>query len=369
MSRAGRRAGQPVTVLASVLAVWIGLRFLLWQSPFISALPPLPRPALVVPPPATVSQPRIQAPVVAAPVAPVGAGTATPAQVIVPSAPFTIFDPAALASRGEPIDESAAHQLMWLAALAPEGLLSAGSSPRVLTVPVATGPADAPASAEAAHQRWSFTGWAFLRAGGGGTVQPGAVTAPSYGASQAGGVLRYRLAPRSAHAPTAYLRATTALAHSGDRELAAGLSLRPLAAVPLTLMAEGRVSDRTGGLVVRPAVLAVSEFPPLDLPRGFRAESYFQAGQIGSPGATAFADGQVRLTGKIGPVGRGAVRLGAGTWGGIQRGAARLDLGPTAQVDLPLGEGSARLALDYRVRVAGDASPGTGLALTLSTGF
>lgn len=360
-----------MAVLGAVLALWIGVRLFLWQTPFPLALPPLAGQA-----PGTPLSARPSAAVVVAPIAPIRGPTQSaamtivaPAPVLAAPAPFTLFDPAALASRGKPIDESAAHQLMWLAALGPSGTQSLSYTPQVRPAAAPFEPAAVPAPRSPATGRWSFSGWLFLREGSGGAAQIGGPGAPSYGASQAGGVLRYRLAAPGDLAPTAYVRATTALARSDDRELAAGLSVRPIARIPVSVMAEARLRDRAGGVVVRPAIMAVSEFPPVQLPRGLQAEAYLQAGQVGSPDATAFADGQMRVTRDLGWIGQGAVRIGAGTWGGAQRGAARLDMGPTAHLDVPLGNASARLALDYRVRVAGDAAPESGLSLTLSTGF
>ena len=61
--------------------------------------------------------------------------------------------------------------------------------------------------------------------------------------------------------------------------------------------------------------------------------------------------------------------LGAGSWGGIQRDASRLDVGPTLRLDLTVGEVPARVSVDWRERVAGDAAPESGVAATLSTRF
>ena len=58
-----------------------------------------------------------------------------------------------------------------------------------------------------------------------------------------------------------------------------------------------------------------------------------------------------------------------GAWGGAQDGASRLDIGPSAAVSFRLGEGRGRVAADYRIRVAGEAEPASGPALTLSAGF
>jgi hypothetical protein len=216
-------------------------------------------------------------------------------------------------------------------------------------------------------ERWSLDAWAFVR-GGGGRVQ-GGVISPVYGASQGGAVLRYRLAPSSPHRPAAYLRATMAPGGAAEREVALGVAARPVAALPFAAQAEVRYYRAPGIGEFRPAVLIVSEFAPLALPGQIAVEAYAQAGYVGGRLATPFADGQARLTREVADIGQARLRLGGGAWGGAQRGAERVDIGPTATIDIPIAQGSARLALDYRWRLAGDAQPGSGLALTLSTGF
>ena len=71
----------------------------------------------------------------------------------------------------------------------------------------------------------------------------------------------------------------------------------------------------------------------------------------------------------VAEVGDLGLRVGAGAWGGAQEGASRLDVGPTAAETFRLGDVRARLAADYRVRVAGEAEPASGPALTVSAGF
>ena len=197
----------------------------------------------------------------------------------------------------------------------------------------------------------------------------GAAPTASYGASQAGGVLRYRLAPTSRWQPEAYVRVTSAIHVADDRELAAGLAVRPVAGLPVAVMGEGRLRERNGAAIVRPAVMAVTEIAPRQLPGGLEADLYLQGGYVAGPDATAFGDGQLRVTARLARFEPGTLRAGGGAWAGAQQGAARVDIGPTAQLDLPVGRAGVRLALDYRVRVAGEAAPGSGLALTLSTGF
>jgi hypothetical protein len=191
----------------------------------------------------------------------------------------------------------------------------------------------------------------------------------TYGGSQVGAVLRYRLAPGSAHRPTAYLRGSAALGNVGEREAALGISVRPLAVLPVILAAEGRVGMQSDRAVARPAVMAVTEFPAVTLPGQTRAEFSLQAGYVGGAGGTPFADGQLRIDRRLARTGGLELRAGAGAWGGAQRGAARLDVGPTATLGIAQGAAAARIGLDWRFRLAGAASPASGPALTVSAGF
>ena len=220
---------------------------------------------------------------------------------------------------------------------------------------------------EQERSRWSGDGWLLLRTDGNGPLAPGV---PSYGRSQAGAVVRYQLAPSGGHRPLAYARVTRALTGPAESELAAGLAARPLARVPLSVAAEVRVFDGPFGREVRPAAFAVTELPAARLPLGLRAEAYAQAGYVGGRYATAFVDGQARIDRRVARLGQQAeVRAGAGVWGGAQKHAARLDIGPSATASFRLGPTRSRVAVDYRVRVAGEAEPKSGPALTISAGF
>jgi hypothetical protein len=268
-----------------------------------------------------------------------------------------------------PVGVAAGHQIAWMAALSRLPLPAGFVAARVAaTTPVPFFPVPA-AGSSSTDRRWSADGWLLLRRGAKGSLAAGAL-APSYGASQTGAMLRYRLAPASAHRPETYARLAAAFDSPAEKEAAVGVSARPLAALPLRAMAELRVSEQSGTTRLRPAALVVTELQPVDLPHGVRAEFYGQAGYVGGRHATAFADGQARIDTHLAGFGRSEFRAGAGAWAGAQKGAARLDLGPSATVGVPLGDAaSARLGLDWRLRVAGDAQPGTGVALTLSAGF
>jgi hypothetical protein len=219
------------------------------------------------------------------------------------------------------------------------------------------------------HARWSMDAWALIRKDGG--KLPAAGTLPAtYGASQAGSVLRYRLALNDARQPTAYLRTTSTLGGLTETSAALGLSAKPLPSVPIIAAVEGRLTQQSGHRRVQPAAMAVTAMPPLALPGALRAEIYAQGGYVAGRYATPFADGQVRVDRSVLHLGRAEARVGAGAWGGIQKGASRLDAGPGAVVSMPLTpKVFGRLAVDWRFRVGGNAEPDSGPALTVAAGF
>ena len=250
------------------------------------------------------------------------------------------------------------HQLLWLAALGQLPLPAALNS-ALRAVPSAPQPAT---------KRWSGDSWLLLRRGAG----PAALAAigGSYGASQAGAVLRYRLAPADPRKPALYLRGSAALNGTREQELAFGFSARLVPALPVAALAELRATRTAAGTRGRPAAALVTELPVLALPFKLSAEAYGQAGYVGGRNATPFADGQLRLERKTFATGNAELRAGAGVWAGAQKGAARVDVGPTASLRFRLTDSAgARLSADWRFRVAGDAAPGSGPALSLSAGF
>jgi hypothetical protein len=129
------------------------------------------------------------------------------------------------------------------------------------------------------------------------------------------------------------------------------------------------VTETAGGSELRPALMAATELAPLGLPGGLRADAYLQAGYVAGRFATAFVDGQGRVERPVARIGDAELAVGAGIWGGAQKGAARLDIGPTAALAFRLGEARGRVAADYRFRLAGGAEPSSGPAVTLSAGF
>lgn len=263
----------------------------------------------------------------------------------------------------------------------PPGAMPAPLPPRELAGPAAYGgqavadaPAPVPLSPELAPglakggaDRWSADVWTLARKDSPFPLTSGR---PVYGGSQAGAVLRYRLAPNSAYRPTAYLRANTALGAVRESEIALGLAARPIAAVPLVLATEARAfRSASGRKSFRPAALAYTELPPFALPAGFTGEAYLQGGYVGGAFKTGFVDGQLRVERPLIDVAGHRLSLGGGIWGGAQKGAARLDTGPGMSALVDLWGRSSRVTLDWRFRVTGDAEPKSGPAVTVSAGF
>ncbi len=375
MPAQGGRRGQPLVVLGLILGGWTGLRMLLWEDLSLPALSMPPAPQVV---PAPAAAPRALSPRRPDPGLAAGRRDFLPDPPPQPVAPrplpdFGPGDPVGVPGHGAGL--AGAHQIAWIAGLAqlpvpsfprersalavPERLSTPASPQSMLRV--------TPATATGA-QRWSVDGWLLLRKGG-LTPGPGGLPPPAYGASQAGAVARYRLDSASRLRPTLYLRAIGATAAPHGEEAALGLALRPLVHLPVTISGELRVANIAGSPVARPAVMLVTELDRFSLPAGLRGEAYGQAGYVGGRAGTPFADGQLRIDRALARLGQAELRAGGGAWGGVQRGAGRLDLGPTAMLDFPLGGGRARIAADWRLRVAGGASPQSGPALTLSAGF
>lgn len=386
MTRGAAFRGQPLLLLGGLLLGWLGLRAAMWQLPVAVAEPVRvvaeQEPAASD---ASVAEGRKLRRVAAdGPRRDSGyhAGRAVPR----PLPPAWSASREIVAPVSGPGPNAAVPRYGVRAIIGHNLLLAAGLSqmavPSVLLAylqdarrPDPGVPAAAPMLAvadprPAALPRWSLDGWVLLRQGTTGSVVPGR---PSYGRSQAGAVARYDLAPSSRLRPQAYLRASAALSGVREREVAAGVSGRIVPDLPLRFAAEVRAGEAGDGLRVRPAAFAVTELPPLGLPLGIRGEAYAQGGYVGGAYATAFVDGQARAERPLARVGGSALAAGAGVWGGAQKGAARLDIGPTAAVSFRLGPRSSgargRVAADYRFRVAGDAEPRSGPALTLSAGF
>ena len=210
--------------------------------------------------------------------------------------------------------------------------------------------------------RWRAYAYLFAR---GGSGRSGRLLAPqaSYGGSQAAAIVERDLGGGVA----GYARASTSLGRTGEEELALGVRAAPFADLPISLHLEQRVADVDDPRTSTAAF--VSGGGAVDLPARLRVEGYGQAGYALGDFDSHFYDAAARLTRPVATPGRARISVGAGAWAGGQRGVDRIDVGPTVVATVPVGEVNVRVGADWRQRVAGNADPGSGPAVTLSVGF
>lgn len=367
-----RRRGQPLVFLFAVFAVWISARVAMWEQPW-----PEPRQFIRQAPLAPVAKgfartsphPLQSGGIRQFPGDSIHSPHLTPIPERAP--PATLERAYSVASEDDVFVRGVTgvgHNLLWMAAMAalplPQEVQAAAfrSSQPAMT----PGPSDA--AKRTTEKRWRADAWLTLREGPAPLAAPGG-RPPTYGGSQLGAVLAYRLAPSAPRDPAVYARVSKALVPEGDSELALGIRARPLPRIPLAAHVEGRVSKYANGTEVRPAAFLSAGAENIALPLGVRAEGYAQAGWVGGSFTTPFADGAVRLGREFRPNGNPGLELGLAAWGGAQKGANRVDIGPSIRLELDGGKATVRLSADYRLRVAGDAEPASGPALTLISGF
>ncbi|MFT3978003.1 MAG: hypothetical protein QM688_12960, partial [Sphingomonas bacterium] len=131
--------------------------------------------------------------------------------------------------------------------------------------------------------------------------------------------------------------------------------------LPVHLFVEQRIA--IAGTRGGPSAGVIAGLPPTPVAAGFALDAYGQAGGIARDGGECFADGAARLMRPVG-TGKARIELGLGAWGGAQRGASRLDVGPAASVVVPAVR-PIRVSLEWRERIAGGARPSSGLALSI----
>lgn len=207
---------------------------------------------------------------------------------------------------------------------------------------------------------YAYSFWRFQAPG------QGLATDGQYGGSQSGLIATIGFA-RDAP-PQLVLLLRTAIAHDNlrDREFAVGARWQPKTDWPLSVTAERRLRG------VGPdsfALYLAGGRGDIRLPARFRLETYAQAGVVSGKSGGHFFDAQATADRRILPQAPLPVFVGAGIWTGGQRGTTRLDIGPSLRTEIPLGALQIRLTADWRFRIRGNAAPGNGPALTLSTGF
>jgi hypothetical protein len=207
--------------------------------------------------------------------------------------------------------------------------------------------------------RLQLSSWALLRSQQTGIAgSQSLATGGQLGASQAGARLVYNFNRQLALTA----RASSEVGRRGG-EVAAGVRVHPLVNIPLWLTAERRQAiGRYGGGRSAFALFLEGGIYEQPLPWRFSLNGYLQGGVVGLKSRDPFVDGGFAVTR---PVYR-QFSAGFGVWGGAQPGLYRVDAGPRLTMQV---RRNVKVHLDWRQRVAGNARPGSGPALTLAGDF
>ena len=161
-------------------------------------------------------------------------------------------------------------------------------------------------------------------------------------------------------------RASVAHDDPREHEWAAGLLWRPSASFPAQLSLERRFRpDRPDAF----AAFISGGHGDTSLPLDFVLNGYGHAGFVTGKAGGGFADAQLHMLKKMASHGPMKLSAGAGAWAGGQSDIMRIDIGPSVRAGLQAGSKQLQLDASWRFRIAGDARPADGLAVTLSTSF
>ena len=207
--------------------------------------------------------------------------------------------------------------------------------------------------------RLQLSAWALLRPQQGGISGPQSLaTGGTLGGSQAGARLNYNVTRQIA----ATFRTTSEVGRRGG-EVAAGMRIQPVGGIPLWFTAERRqrIGKYGGG---RNAFALFLEGGVYDrpMPWQFSLDAYLQGGVVGFHHRDRFIDGGFTLTRPV----YKQFSAGFGLWGSAQPGVYRVDAGPRVSMRV---RNNVRVHADWRQRLAGNAAPGSGPALTLAGDF
>ena len=239
----------------------------------------------------------------------------------------------------------------------PMSRLASVSIPAHSSGPVQITPEAQPLKAKL--DRLQLSSWALLRNQQTGIAGSRSLASGGQlGASQAGARILYNFNRQLALSA----RMSSEVGRRGG-EVAAGIRVQPLVHVPIWLTTERRQRiGRYGGGRNDFALFAEAGVYQQPLPWRLALDSYLQGGVVGVKSHDLFIDGSLAVTR---PLYRN-FSVGFGVWGGAQPGLSRLDVGPrvTMQVRRNL-----KIHADWRQKMAGNARPGSGPALTLAGDF
>jgi hypothetical protein len=201
--------------------------------------------------------------------------------------------------------------------------------------------------------------WAMLRQQQTGIAGSSALgNSGSLGASQAGARLLYNFSPALA----ASLRTSSTIGRRGG-EVAGGIRYRPLQSIPIWVTLERRQAIGSyGGGRNAFALFAEGGIWGQPMPYGFTLDGYVQGGVVGLNSRDLFADGGVTFSRPV----YKQFSAGLGIWGGVQPGLYRVDAGPRVTMKV---RRNLRVHFDWRQKLAGNARPGSGPAVTLAGDF
>jgi hypothetical protein len=327
---------RPVRAVMGVLGGWVAVRIaILWPS---GATVPLAATDIPLTPGPKVSQPLIPADI----------WLPTPRRVAVTSA----AEPVMARGRSVEIALDAPQPVQAAPIVRPVAMADSGTR---ITRP---GPDALPPLLTPSVKRLSGSAWALARSSG----SAGLASGGQLGGSQMGVRVFYTPGPK---ALVLTARISAPLVTPMGREASFGVALRGR---NVGLIVEQRFALDTGGRDA-PSVTAYGGVSDVPLGKGLRLNGYAQAGVVGIKDPQAFADGAMSVETTL--IERDRARLSAGIAlsGGAQPGVARLDVGPQIVARVPVGQTAVRVSAEWRQRIAGNAAPDSGPAVTVGFDF
>jgi hypothetical protein len=207
--------------------------------------------------------------------------------------------------------------------------------------------------------RLQVSAWALLRGQQGQVLGPSSLASGGQlGGSQAGGRLTYNFTRQIA----ASLRTTSDVGRRGF-EVAGGVRIQPFVHIPVWITAERRqrLGQSSSGRNAF-ALFAEAGVYQRPMPGRFSLDAYLQGGVVGVKSRDLFIDGAFAFTRPV----YKKFSAGFGVWGGAQPGLYRLDMGPRITMKV---RNNVRVHFDWRQKLAGNAQPGSGPAVTLAGDF
>lgn len=220
--------------------------------------------------------------------------------------------------------------------------------------------------AGAKPNRWTLSAWMLYRPDHKGSRL---ANAGQLGASQAGARLAYDLTSSARSALAIHGRVSAALQSPSQIEGATGITFRPDRAIPIAVSMERRFNIGDGGRDAF-AVYLAGGINPSPILAGLTLEGYAQAGLVGLSSTDLFADGHFSIARPLSSEEDATrITIGLAMSGGAQPSLSRLDVGPQLSARFALGNTNARLAVEWRERIAGMARPSSGPAFILAADF